>query len=164
MNGMKKLLVATGCSDYSRGLFRYSINLARSMEAEIIVASIINSRDVDAVSRISSLGYEVDGEHYVEGVRQEREKYISRLLQEENAIPDKVRMVILVGNPIDELLTLSVKEKVDMIVMGIKGRTDLAKFFVGSVAEKVFRRSPVPVLSFRDEKSEARLRKRIPSH
>lgn len=163
MNDVKKLLVATGCTDYARGLLRYSINLARSMDAELILSSVINSRDVEAVSRISSMGYEVDGEHYIEGVRQERHNCLARLLQEENTASVKVRTVILVGNPIDELLKLSVKEKVDMIVMGIKGRTDLEKFFVGSVAERVFRRSPVPVLSFRDQKSEARLRKRIPS-
>jgi nucleotide-binding universal stress UspA family protein len=52
-------------------------------------------------------------------------------------------------------------EKVDLVVMGIKGRTDLEYIFVGSVAEKLFQRSPVPIISYRDAKNAARLRSRI---
>ena len=72
-----------------------------------------------------------------------------------------VETITKVGNPIDELLKLIVKERIDMVVMGIKGRTDLEHVLVGSVADKLFRRSPVPVVSYRDEKNAQRLRKRI---
>jgi nucleotide-binding universal stress UspA family protein len=72
-----------------------------------------------------------------------------------------MRIIFKVGNPIDELLKLIVKENVDMIVMGVKGHSDLEHVLVGSVAEKLFRRSPVPVISFRDENSADRLRKKI---
>jgi nucleotide-binding universal stress UspA family protein len=66
-----------------------------------------------------------------------------------------------VGNPVEELLKITVEENVDMVVMGIKGRTDLEYIFAGSVAEKIFERSPVPIVSYRDEKNAAQLRKRI---
>ena len=39
----------------------------------------------------------------------------------------------------------TIKEKhIDLIVMGTHGRTGADKFFMGSVAEEIFRRSPVP--------------------
>ncbi|MGD9182749.1 MAG: universal stress protein, partial [Desulfobacterales bacterium] len=74
---------------------------------------------------------------------------------------ENVRTVFNIGDPGDQLLKIAVKENVDLIVMGIKGRTDLEYIFVGSVAEKVFRRSPIPVLSYRDEANAERLRKHI---
>jgi nucleotide-binding universal stress UspA family protein len=48
-----------------------------------------------------------------------------------------------------------------MVIMGVKGRTDLESIFVGSVAEKIFRRCPVTVVSYRDEKTSKRLAERI---
>ena len=50
-------------------------------------------------------------------------------------------------------LSLEKYSRIDMIVMGVKGRTDLQHAFVGSVADKIFRRSPVTVISYRDEKT-----------
>jgi nucleotide-binding universal stress UspA family protein len=42
----------------------------------------------------------------------------------------------------------TIKEKhIDLIVMGTHGRTGVDKFLMGSVAEEIFRRSPVPVLT-----------------
>ncbi len=39
------------------------------------------------------------------------------------------------------------EQKVDLIVLGTHGRTGATKFLLGSVAEEIFRRSPVPVLT-----------------
>ena len=91
----------------------------------------------------------------------EREKILEQFLSRSSVNRENIRTIIKVGNPVDELLKLIVKEDIDMIVMGVKGRTDLEHVFVGSVAEKLFRRSPVPVISYRDEKSSKRLRKKI---
>lgn len=56
---------------------------------------------------------------------------------------------IRVGNPIDEILTFSVENAVDLIVMGTHGRSGLAHLLVGSVTERVVRSSRVPVLTIR---------------
>ena len=161
MGAAKKILVATGFNQYTEGLLNYAAGIAKSMNAELIVANIINSRDIEAVGTIAAMGYEVDSENYVAGLKAERQKELDDILKKVAPAPEKVRAIFKIGNPSDELLKVAVKENIDLIIMGIKSRTDLEYFFVGSVAEKVFRRSPIPILSYRDEANAERLKKHI---
>lgn len=162
MAKINKLLVAVAFSPYTKGIFEYATQLATRLNADVVVASIINARDVSAVRRIADMGYEVDGEHYVGDVKKERHEIIKKMVSDCGFEPERISTVIRVGNPVDELLKIIVSEEIDMVVMGMKGRTDLEHAFVGSVAEKLFRRSPVAVVSYRDEKLAGRLLKRIP--
>jgi nucleotide-binding universal stress UspA family protein len=161
MDDIKKILVALAFSPYSEDIFNYAEKIARKLDAELIIGSIINVRDVSAVRMITSMGYEVNGDHYVQSIKEEREKMLEQFLEKSSFDRKNIRKIIKVGNPIDELLKLIINENIDMVVMGIKGQSDLEHVFIGSVAEKLFRRSPVPVISFRDEKNAKRLRKRI---
>ena len=122
---------------------------------------MIHSRDVEAVGTIAAMGFEVDSEHYVSSIKEERQQALDAILKKNSNSVDKIRMIIKTGNPTEELLKLALNEDIDLIIMGIKGRTELRHMLVGSVAEKVFRRSPVPILSYRDEKNAERLRKYI---
>ena len=161
MGTATKILVAAGFSQYTEGLITYAAAIAKSMNAELIVASIINARDIDAVGTIAAMGYEIDGENYVAGLKEERQQELDLILKKVEHLPENVRTIFKTGNPSDELLKIAVRENVDLIIMGIKGRTDLEYLFVGSVAEKMFRRSPIPVLSYRDEATAERLKKHI---
>ncbi|MCP4344787.1 MAG: universal stress protein [Desulfobacterales bacterium] len=163
MEEIKKILVALSLTDMSKGKFFYTANLATCLDADIVAVNIINSRDVEAVSQIVSMGFEVDGEHYIQGVKNERGKILQEIVDESSFPADRVSVMFKVGNPIDEILKIIVREEIDMVVMGPKGRTDLEHIFIGSVAEKLFRRSPVTIVSYRDEKHSERMRKHIPS-
>jgi nucleotide-binding universal stress UspA family protein len=58
---------------------------------------------------------------------------------------------IVEGNPYKEILEYVAEHDIDMIIMGTHGRSGLDRVVMGSVAERVVRRSPVPVLTVRDE-------------
>jgi len=161
MGAAKKILVAVACSRYTEGLLKYATDIAGIMNAEIVVANIINARDVEAVGTIAAMGYEVDSQNYVAGIKAERQQELDNILKKLAYPSEKIQIVFKVGNPRDELLKIAIKEDVDLIIMGLKGRTDLEHVFVGSVAEKVFRRSPIPILSYRDEHNAERLKKHI---
>ncbi len=158
MEEIKKILVALSLTDMSKGKFFYVAKLATCLNADVVAVNIINSRDVEAVSQIVSMGYEVDGEHYIQGVKEEREKILQQIIEESSFPAERIRVIFKVGNPIDEILKIIVQEKIDMVVMGPKGRTDLEHIFIGSVAEKLFRRSPVTIVSYRDEKHTERMK------
>lgn len=158
---IEKILVALGFSDYARQTFDYAATIAEAMGAELVIGSVVNDKDVEAVSTISSMGYEVDGAHYVDGIKKTRRETLERILESSPYTHERIRLVFKVGHPVEKLLQMIVEEKADMVVMGVKGRSDLESVLVGSVAEKIFRKSPVPVVSYRDAKSAERLRRRI---
>jgi nucleotide-binding universal stress UspA family protein len=161
MDEIKKIMVAVGFSEYAEGIFKYSDKLAEKLGAELVVANIINSRDVEAVSAITNMGYDLDPERYIKELKDERQSAFEKIAKNAAVSRESIKLILQVGNPIDELLKIIIKENVDLVVMGVKGRTDLEHILIGSVAEKLFRRSPVTVISYRDEKNRQRLRKRI---
>lgn len=73
------------------------------------------------------------------------ERAVSSLAQQEG----NLRAVLRQGDPATEILAAADELKVSMIVMGTHGRQGLAHLILGSVAEKVLRKSNVPVLSVR---------------
>ena len=58
------------------------------------------------------------------------------------------------GNAAPEILNLAAERDIDLIVMGTHGRTGVKHFLLGSVAERVVRESPVPVLTIHPKAAE----------
>jgi nucleotide-binding universal stress UspA family protein len=62
------------------------------------------------------------------------------------------KKIVRVGVPFQELARAIEDEQVDLMVVGPKGRGNLAGVLFGSNAEKLFRHCPVPLLSVRSKK------------
>lgn len=62
----------------------------------------------------------------------------------------RVETLITMGIPVNEIIKVAKRKKVDIIVMGTHGRNGIAHMVIGSVAEEVIRISPCPVLCIRD--------------
>ena len=93
MGAAKKILVATGFNQYTEDLLKYAAGIAKSMSAELIVASIINARDIEAVGTIAAMGYEVDSENYVAGLKAERQQELDEILKKVAQSPEKIRTI-----------------------------------------------------------------------
>ena len=61
----------------------------------------------------------------------------------------RAQSVLVRGSPAVEILDAAGRLKADLIVMGTHGRRGVSRMLLGSVAEKVVRSSPVPVLTIR---------------
>jgi nucleotide-binding universal stress UspA family protein len=160
---VKKILVPLAFSEYSRGILNYAADLAESTGAEVLVANVINERDLEAVDKITSFGYKVDVDHYLETIKKERREKLQDLMADLTLPDEKVSFVFCVGDPTNELLKLVIDKNIDMVIMGVKTH-DIRHIFTGSVAERMFRKCPVTVVSYRDEKISERLLRKFTKH
>ena len=67
--------------------------------------------------QIADMGYAIDGENYVASVKAAREEEIDAILRRSAFPRERIRIVMTVGNPVDELLRLVMSESVDMVVI-----------------------------------------------
>ena len=148
MQNVKKILVAVDLSEYSLPSIRYTKMLAQAMGAEIILVNIYNQRDISAVKTSTEAYYDPKFfEKVVEDSKIYRRNEMVRLVQEADATDMVVQKVLRTGVPYQELLAVIDEEKPDLLVMGTKGRSNLADTIIGSCARKMFRKSPIPLLS-----------------
>jgi nucleotide-binding universal stress UspA family protein len=81
----------------------------------------------------------------VEAARVEEEKQRETLLA---AFPGMHPTIIIEeGDMQSSLVSAIAKHKIDLLVIGTRGRTGVGKFFLGSTAEEIFRQSSCPVLT-----------------
>jgi universal stress protein A len=76
----------------------------------------------------------------------EAERHLAAVVSELARDGLKARSLICEGVPHDRIIKTAVSEKASLIVMGTHGRTRLAHLLIGSVAERVVREAPCPVL------------------
>ncbi len=153
-------MVGVDLSSYSKDTLAYAATLAEMLKAELVIVNVINKRDMDAILRVAEGQFDRNIEKYVEKsvddytkrVKEERTREIEKLIDEIGCADLTIKKVFRVGVPFQELISAIEDEGADLMVMGQKGRSDLAGVIFGSNAEKVFRRCPIPLLSVRLEK------------
>jgi nucleotide-binding universal stress UspA family protein len=158
MKKISKIMVAFDFSKYSKNAFAYAVELADRLGASLVMVNIINERDLKAIRTItkedmfSSSAEKYKKETmklYVSNKKEELSKQIDELIEEANGTHLSIKKVFRVGVPFQELIRAVKDEGVDLMVMGSKGRSDIAEVLFGHTAEKMFRRCPVPLLSIR---------------
>jgi len=60
---------------------------------------------------------------------------------------DSCKAKVVSGNPAEEILIYAELEKIDLIIMGTHGRKRIEPILFGSVADRIVKNSPVPVLT-----------------
>jgi nucleotide-binding universal stress UspA family protein len=150
-----KIMAAVDMSDYSNTVVRYSVNLAAALGADVIVTNVVSSNEIDAVHQAfaaESAGNmygltDFSLRDYVGGLERTHLKSVNELIGKVPKGKVKCNASIRVGVPHQELLREIKEKEIDMVVVGIKGRSNIADVVMGSVARKMARRSPVPVVS-----------------
>jgi nucleotide-binding universal stress UspA family protein len=150
MSNIKKIMVAVDFSEFTNKITNHAVQLAEDLSAELIFVNVINQRDIDMVNQITLHTDKISIKDYINRLIDDRKGLMQRLLKETSCKQIPHRFLIKKGVPFAELVKTAREENVDMVVMGTKGRSNIAGILFGSQAEKMFRHCPVPLLSIRE--------------
>ena len=144
---ISKILVTTDGSKTAQKAAMYGVDLAKQLQASVIVLSVIDQR--------SFIGQTVPAAqtamHVIQPIedylREAAEGYVAEVknLCDENDV--QAEGAITKGHPVKEILKEAKKSKADLIVMGSHGRSALRAAVLGSVAYGVIHKdTKIPVL------------------
>lgn len=135
-----KILFPTDFSESAGNAARYAISLAKKYGGKLYIVHV-----VEPFTYTTDFGLDYSVQY------KEMEATARRLLDEFVASIQRNNLnaegVLLSGEPFVEIIKYAKREQVDLIIMGTHGRTGLEHMLLGSVAEKVVRKSPCPVLT-----------------
>lgn len=135
------VLVPTDGGDGMATVFDHASALARSNDATVHVLSVSDTRN-----RFESPSSGLAGAAWTAG---EEDRAAAAAADAVEALPADLTVdhVVDSGVPHKRIVAHARSKDVDVMVMGTHGRTGLDHYLVGSVAERVVRHSPVPVLT-----------------
>jgi nucleotide-binding universal stress UspA family protein len=150
MEAIKKIIVAIDLSEYSREILEYVGTLGKSINSELIIVNIINNRDIEVLQKAAMETDAFSVKEWLTRQKEERQGLIEGLIEETGCshLPNKI--VFREGTPFRELLKVVDENGANLVVMGAKGRSNVPGVVMGSTAEKMCRRCPVPIFNLRN--------------
>jgi nucleotide-binding universal stress UspA family protein len=141
---MKRILCPTDFSDAAANAERQAIDLARALSAELVLLHVASEAPL-----WSETLYTSELRIIFEGQRKWAEQTLAARAKVAAAEGVTARSAVRCGVAWQEIIAAAADEHADMIVMGTHGRTGLDRMLMGSVAERVVRLAPCPVLTVR---------------
>jgi len=146
---LKKILVATDFGEASDAALAYGRALAQTFGARLDVLHVVENVLASAVGGEAYTAVFPDLQRDLEEAAR---KQLEELVIDNDTGPDArhARPVLVTSNsPAAAIVAYAREEQVDLIVVGTHGRGAVAQLFMGSVAERVVRSAPCPVLTVR---------------
>jgi universal stress protein A len=155
---IKRILIPVDFSDDSLNALAYGRELAKPMGAELtilyVVEPIYYATPADMYVATPNMASLLDEQRRV-GIEQ-----LARLAADLKKKGVRHRTMLDTGVPAQVIVETARRRRCDLIIMATHGRTGLVHMLMGSVAEKVVRTAPCPVLTVRHGAAKRPRRKR----
>ena len=142
MIALKRVLVPHDFSETSAAAVTYAVGMARSFGADVAFLYVADRPQADLEGETA---VDADGQ-VTGGVRDAMLQSIGA----GNVAAVSARFYAQAGTPADVIVRFAHEHEIDLIVMGTHGRGLVGHLLMGSVAEKVVRTAPCPVLTVRN--------------
>ncbi len=143
----KKILAPLDGSE----LAECSLEHVKAIATGCSVPEVVLFRVVEPIpAQVTAALAEAGGDWYTQMEKQNRaeaDEYITetaKRLKKKDGIT--VQTALAYGSPAEEILKYAKKNQVDLIIMTTHGRSGVTRWVFGSVADRILRHSPVPVL------------------
>jgi nucleotide-binding universal stress UspA family protein len=123
--------------------------LARSTGAQILLLQVVQA--LDAGSKRLLFASEAEADAAVAGWRADAETYVQKMASEMRRHGVAAEARTAAGDPAKAIDATIADAGIDLVVMSTHGRTGLSRWYYGSVANKVLRSAPCPLLLLRPE-------------
>src|SRR5439155_11230943 len=143
---LRRILIPIDFSPHSEQALKYGVALAEKFEAELFLIHAFQDVSIYQTEVVSGAPPITPP---VEQLTASARGAMERLVQEKNLQRFGTHTDIVEGAPVEEIVDYAKEKNIDLIVMGTHGRGWLAHVLMGSVAEKVVRKAPCPVLTVR---------------
>ena len=143
MNEIKKILVPVDFSENSQKILRTAVDFAGKFKAEVVIVFVVQSFDDYSGFFVPHMPIIQLEEEMVKSAKEKMKSFAPETLN--GSVPHST--AILSGDVVEEINRFAGQEKADLVVMGTHGYKGLEKIMFGSVADKVVRSAPCPVLT-----------------
>lgn len=141
-DAVSRVLAAVDLSEYSKSVIDHALAIADLHDAEVDILHVVQEMSVPAA-------YSPElAPMMVPGLKERANEALLELISQKD-VQLVERSHVTGGYPASEILRFADEQGVSMIVMATHGLTGIQHFLIGSVAEKVVRKAPCPVLTVR---------------
>lgn len=137
-----QILVPTDYSEPADAALRLASQMARAARGRLVVAHML---PLPVYTMTEYAVWPIDGKWIAEE-KDRLQMHVRKVLEAEGEVPP-FEVDVTMDTPFLRVVQLAAERRVDLIVMGTHGRSGLKHLVLGSVAEKVVRLAPCPVLT-----------------
>jgi nucleotide-binding universal stress UspA family protein len=152
MIALKKILVPTDFGETCKIAVNYGRALADAFGASLCLLNVLEQPTVPGGTPVG--GYFSLAPDYRQRMENDAKQNMEKLLTPDDRSKLHAQMFTKWGSPFVEIIRFAKSEDIDLIVMGSHGMGPVAHMLLGSVAEKVVRKAPCPVLTVRHPEHE----------